>query len=161
MLISRFISRKNHLPVFATIQWLTPDSFHYWQVECICQHLFPMNPYCSPINPPAGSQQSIAAVVVRGTVLLSGRLVPIPSDGGECYYHISRLVAVKFYTEPMLHALLEALIDKAKALGARGLMIHIKQQSEATCLKLGFTKVVAVYDDVEEKPLQKMFLSLE
>ncbi|ARN74156.1 hypothetical protein [Oceanicoccus sagamiensis] len=143
------------------IQWLTPDSFHYWQVQGICLHLFPLDQYRLPINAVNESHEHIAALILRGAVVLSGRLVPIPSDCNKRYYHISRLVAVRFYSEPMLHSLLSALIDRAKALGAQGLMVHVKVQSVATYLKLGFIKVIAVYDHIEEQPLQKMFLLLE
>ncbi len=155
------LSRKNIQIPSTQIQWLTPDSFHYWQVEGICQHLFPVDQYCLPINTSNDSKEHIAAVTRRGAVLLSGRLVPLPSDCKQRYYLISRLVAVRFYSEPMLNSLLTALIGRAKSLGARGLMVHVKMQSVATYIQLGFTKVVAVYENIEEQPLHKMFLQLE
>jgi hypothetical protein len=156
-----FLSSNNHQPSSTKIAWLTPDSFHYWQVQGVCQHLFPVDQYRFPINTINDSQEHIAAVTRRGAVMLSGRLAPFPSECSKCYYHISRLVAVKFYSEHMLNSLLVALIERAKNIGADGLMVHVKMQSLATYLQLGFTKVVAFYDNVDERPLHKMFLKLD
>ncbi len=156
-----FLSRRKNHPASTQIQWLKPDSSYYWQVEGISEHLSPIDQYHFPLPASDDSQEHIAAITLRGCVILSGRLALIPSGCNKNYYHISRVVAIKFYSETMLYNLLNALIEGAKNLDANGLMVHVNMRSVATYLRLGFTKVVEIYDHIERPPLQKMFLQLE